>query len=140
MDSVTLETRSRVMAQVRSKRNRSTEWRLRACLIRSGIRGWTLDAANLIGKPDFIFPTQRVVVFVDGCFWHGCPKCQRIPSSNVSYWEGKIARNRTRDRAVNAMLRKEGWKVLRVWEHQLGQMAMVLARIKTILSAGTVGQ
>jgi DNA mismatch endonuclease (patch repair protein) len=134
VDCVTPETRSRVMAQVRSKGNRSTEWRLRAALVRAGIRGWTLNAADLTGKPDFVFPVQRLAVFVDGCFWHGCPKCQRIPSSNVSYWDRKIGRNRDRDRAVDNRLKCDGWKVLRIWEHQLGRMDSVIAQIRNLLS------
>lgn len=73
MDTVSPEIRSRVMAKVRSHRNRSTEWRLRSALVRVGIRGWTLNMADLIGKPDFVFPIQRLVMFVDGCFWHGWP-------------------------------------------------------------------
>src|ERR1035438_2640571 len=118
MDSIPPEIRSRVMAQVRSQRNRSTEWRLRSALVRAGIRGWTLNAADVTGRPDFVFPTQRLAVFVDGCFWHGCPKCKRVPSSNTSYWDRKIERNRSRDRAVNATLRRDGWRLLRIWEHQ----------------------
>jgi len=123
------------MAQVRSQRNRSTEWRLRSALARAGIRGWTLNAADLVGKPDFVFPIRRLVVFVDGCFWHGCPKCQRIPSSNVPYWDRKIERNRIRDRAVNTSLRRSGWRVLRIWEHQLERTGSVVARVRSLTSA-----
>src|ERR1035437_146867 len=130
MDSDTPETRSRVMAQVRSKRNRSTEWRLRAALVRAGIRGWTLNAADLTGKPDFVFPLQRLVVFVDGCFWHGCPKCYRRPSSHTDYWDAKAARNRARDVKITARLKQDGWRVLRIWEHQLSTMDSVVGRIR----------
>jgi DNA mismatch endonuclease (patch repair protein) len=135
MDCVTPETRSRVMAKIRSKGNRSTEWRLRAALVRAGVRGWTLNAAYLTGKPDFVFPVQRIAVFVDGCFWHGCSKCQRIPSSNVSYWDRKIERNRTRDRAVNRCLKSDGWKVFRIWEHQLRRMDSVIGKIRNLVAA-----
>jgi DNA mismatch endonuclease (patch repair protein) len=133
MDSVSRETRSRVMAQVRSNRNRSTEWRVRACLIRSGIRGWTLNSAGLIGKPDFVFPMQRLVVFVDGCFWHGCPRCYRRPASHTEYWDAKRARNRARDKKVTSGLKKEGWNVLRIWEHQLSAMDAVVEKIQSLL-------
>jgi DNA mismatch endonuclease, patch repair protein len=135
VDSVSVEIRSKVMARVRSKRNRSTEWRLRLALVRAGIRGWKMNSSDLIGKPDFVFPIQRLAIFVDGCFWHGCPKCKRIPGSNVSYWNPKIERNRIRDRRVSKTLRNDAWRVARVWEHQLGQMAAVVGRIRTLLDS-----
>ena len=135
MDSVSPETRSKVMAKVRSQRNRSTEGRLRARLIRSGIRGWTMNAPDLCGKPDFVFRAERVAVFVDGCFWHGCRACQRVPSSNVGYWDSKIARNRKRDRSVTARLRRDGWKVLRIWEHRLKSLEPIVKRIVRALGA-----
>ena len=133
MDSVSRDTRSRVMARVRSKRNRSTEWRVRACLIRAGVRGWTLNAGDLIGKPDFVFTMQRLVVFVDGCFWHGCPKCYRRPTSHTDYWDAKTARNRVRDVKVTSGLKREGWRVLRIWEHQLSTMDSVVGTIRSLL-------
>ena len=92
MDTVSPETRSRVMAQLRSQRNRSTEWRLRASLIRAGIRGWTLNPMDIPGKPDFAFREERLLLFVDGCYWHGCPRCYRRPSSNTDYWDAKVAK------------------------------------------------
>lgn len=134
MDSVSPEIRSRVMAQVRSKRNRSTEWRVRAFLIRAGIRGWTVNPPHIPGKPDFVFSMQRFAVFVDGCFWHGCPNCRRIPSSNVEYWSRKIERNRHRDRVVDATLRRQGWRVMRLWEHELGSAELITRRIKKMLA------
>lgn len=133
MDSVSPETRSRTMAQVRSQRNRSTEWRVRAALARARVRGWIMNPSHLAGKPDFVFSTQRVAVFVDGCFWHGCPTCKRIPTSNVDYWSRKIERNRNRDAAVNANLKESGWTVLRVWEHELASMDSVVGRIGNAL-------
>lgn len=119
MDKVSSETRSRVMARVRSTRNRSTEWRIRAALIRAGVRGWRLNAKDLPGRPDFSFPAQRIAVFLDGCFWHGCPKCRRVPASNTDYWTAKIRRNRLRDRRISTILRRDGWHVLRIWEHEI---------------------
>ena len=134
MDTVSSEIRSMVMAKVRPNRNKSTEWRLRASLIRAGVRGWHLNPADVYGKPDFVFRHERVVVFVDGCFWHGCGACQRVPSSNTVYWGHKIARNRKRDRTVTSQLRRDGWRVLRIWEHELGSIGPVLARIVTMLA------
>lgn len=134
MDTVSPETRSRVMARVRSQRNRSTEWRLRACLIRAGIRGWKLNPPDIQGKPDFAFREQRLLLFVDGCYWHGCPKCYRRPSSNTDYWDAKVARNRSRDAKTTAQLRRDGWRVMRIWEHQLSAMDSVLRQVKAALT------
>ena len=134
MDTVSPEIRSRVMAKVLSTRNKSTEWRVRAGLVQAGIRGWTMNAADLSGKPDFVFPVQRLVVFVDGCFWHGCKACGKVPSSHRRYWDAKIARNRKRDRAVKSRLQKEGWQVLRIWEHELRSLGTLMQRIQRALA------
>jgi len=119
MDNVSLDIRSKTMAAVRSAGNRSTEGALRARLVRAGIRGWRLNGNELPGCPDFVFGKCKLAVFVDGCFWHGCPKCGRLPSSNTQYWVAKVGRNKTRDKRVSAELRREGWHVVRIWEHQL---------------------
>jgi DNA mismatch endonuclease (patch repair protein) len=110
--------RSKVMGLVRSKCNRSTELRLIAIFRELGISGWRRNQ-ELPGKPDFVFRACKLCVFVDGCFWHGCPKCYRRPASNQGYWDSKVQRNKARDREVNRELRARGWRVLRIWEHQL---------------------
>lgn len=74
---------------------------------------------NLPGKPDFAFPRQRVAIFVDGCFWHGCPDHYRRPKSRQDFWDAKVAANVNRDCLVNELLAARGWKVLRLWEHEL---------------------
>jgi len=119
MDNVSRQVRSRTMAAVKSTGNRSTERVLRAHLVRAGFRGWRLHAKDVAGCPDFVFDEARVAVFVDGCFWHGCPSCHRPPSSNQEYWTKKVARNKARDRRNSRLLRKDGWTVLRIWEHAL---------------------
>jgi DNA mismatch endonuclease (patch repair protein) len=81
----------------------------------------------LPGRPDFVFRRQHVCVFVDGCFWHGCPRCYRRPSSNRKYWDEKVKRNRARDRRVNQELRRRGWRVLRFWEHDLEKPNRILS-------------
>jgi len=135
MDTVSPEVRSRVMSKVRSKRNRSTEWRLRAYFIRFGIRGWKLNPPDIRGQPDFAFLKQRLLLFVDGCYWHGCPNCYRRPSSNRDYWDAKVARNRARDVKTTAQLKRDGWRVLRIWEHQLTPADSVLRKIRTALES-----
>ena len=119
MDVLTPEQRSRNMSAIRSKGNRTTEKAVRYRLVRAGISGWTLHSRDLPGKPDFVFNECRLAVFVDGCYWHGCPKCYRPPQSNTGYWSEKYKRNKNRDRRVSAKLRRSGWKVLRIWEHEV---------------------
>ena len=82
-------------------------------------------------RPDFVFRKERVSVFVDGCFWHGCPIHGTRPKGNRAFWRKKITANQTRDRRVHRTLRKAGWKVLRIWEHSLRPKGMpaVLRRI-----------
>lgn len=74
---------------------------------------------KVVGKPDLAFVGRRLAIFVDGCFWHGCPVHGTSPKSNQSYWRPKIARNRERDANVSAALQLQGWTVLRFWEHQI---------------------
>jgi DNA mismatch endonuclease (patch repair protein) len=70
-------------------------------------------------RPDFVFQREHIVVFVDGCFWHGCPLHATWPKQNATFWRAKILGNRKRDRLVSRTLRKAGWRVLRIWEHEL---------------------
>lgn len=107
------------MQAVKGKRT-GPERRLQAMLAARHIKGWRLNDVHLPGKPDFVFPNERLVVFVDGCFWHGCPHCQRsLPATNHDYWQRKIDRNRERDIRSQLELEENGWAVLRIWEHEL---------------------
>ena len=106
------------MAQVRSSGNKSTEQKMVRVFRENKIKGWRRKYP-LTGKPDFVFPKERLVVFVDGCFWHGHPTLCRIPESNKEYWNTKIERNKKRDKEVNRHYTKIGWKIVRVWEHDI---------------------
>ena len=117
-DIFTIAQRSALMAKVRGSGNGSTELRLIAVFRLHGITGW-LRKASVFGKPDFVFPKQKLAVFVDGCFWHGCPIHATQPKTNAKFWREKIARNQARDALVARTLRRDGWRVLRVWEHEL---------------------
>ncbi len=75
--------------------------------------------SQLTVRPDFVFPRLKLAVFVDGCFWHACPRHYRMPAGNRAFWRAKLARNQARDRLVTRTLRKAGWRVLRIWEHDL---------------------
>lgn len=83
----------------------------------------------MLGKPDFVFPKQKVALFVDGCFWHGCPKHSCAPKNNQGFWKKKLEGNKVRDRFVTRELRKMGWKVVRVWEHELKNPEKVVAKL-----------
>ncbi|MGC8640062.1 MAG: very short patch repair endonuclease [Isosphaeraceae bacterium] len=110
---------SKRMSAIRSRANKTTEVRLRLMLVRARVRGWRVHPPGVAGKPDFYFPSSRLALFIDGCFWHGCPLCGHVPRSNRPYWAAKIEGNRRRDRAYDEKLREEGVRVLRFWEHQL---------------------
>jgi DNA mismatch endonuclease (patch repair protein) len=103
-DVFTKKKRSQVMAAIRSTGNRATELRLAAIFRAHGITGWRRHQA-LPGKPDFVFRRERLAVFVDGCFWHGCRWHCRMPKSRRAYWGTKIARNKARDAVVRKVLR-----------------------------------
>jgi DNA mismatch endonuclease, patch repair protein len=111
-----------VTAVMRANKKSDTlpEVRLRQELHRRGFRfrkHLQIRTTKLVVRPDLVFTRRRVVVFVDGCFWHSCPWHGTRPSSNTDYWDAKLQRNRTRDAYVNRTLRSAGWTVLRVWEH-----------------------
>lgn len=133
----TTPARSENMRAIKARRNRTTELRLRAYMVTLGIRGWQVRPRNLEGNPDFVFRRNKVVLFVDGCFWHGCPKCGHIPKTNRAYWQAKIARNRARDARTTRKLRRSGFHVVRLWECDLRQRPNVcLGRIRRALKDG----
>ena len=115
MDIVDKETRSRIMAAVRSK-DTAPEVSLRRALFRAGFR-YRLHRRDLPGKPDMVFPKHHAVVFVNGCFWHyhGCRETN-IPTTRRRWWRGKLEGNRRRDAAVLSGLREAGWRTVVVWE------------------------
>jgi DNA mismatch endonuclease, patch repair protein len=117
-DVFTKRKRSDIMSRVRGRGNKATELAMVALLRRHRIAGWRRHA-RMFGNPDFVFPKHRLAVFVDGCFWHGCPKHATQPASNRAFWREKLARNKARDRLVTRTLEQRGWFVLRVWQHEL---------------------
>lgn len=120
--------RSALMAKVRGRGNASTEGALAAILRAEGWSGWrrqrTLRGHDAKGvpfrvRPDFVFLSRRLAVFVDGCFWHGCPLHGTQPKGHAAFWRAKFRRNRERDRRDTRNLRRAGWRVVRLWEHEL---------------------
>jgi len=137
-DIFTRSKRSGLMSRIRSHGNAATELRFIHLLRDSGITRWR-RRYPIYGKPDFVFLRVRLAVFVDGCFWHGCPRCYREPKSNRAFWRQKIMANRKRALVVNRALRKSGWRVLRVWQHELKRKneARLLKRIYYAISKGS---
>jgi DNA mismatch endonuclease (patch repair protein) len=121
------------MSKIQSRGNKSTELRFRSLLIRAGLNGWCVQPKEVVGRPDFAFLKLRLVIFIDSCFWHGCPTHVRYPKSNKHYWRKKILANRKRDSILTKKLRKEGWSVFRVWEHDLASEDKVLRRLNAFL-------
>ena len=106
------------MSRIRSYGNKDTELALVRVFRLYGITGWRRHQ-SLLGRPDFVFPNERLVVFVDGCFWHGCRIHSKVPKTNRAYWSKKLLYNQRRDRRVACSLRRKGWRVMRIWEHDL---------------------
>ncbi len=130
-DIFSKEKRSEIMSKVRGK-NTGPELLLKGLL--DG-RVFRYHPEGVPGSPDFANKKRKMAVFIDGCFWHGCPKCYREPDQNRMFWREKIARNRERDSRINRVLRKDGWKVIRIWEHQIKENpTKVVERIKSQLS------
>ncbi|MEM3485442.1 MAG: very short patch repair endonuclease [Candidatus Methanomethyliaceae archaeon] len=126
-----LLTKSEQMARVRSY-NTKPECILRSALWKAGLR-YRLHSA-LPGTPDIVFPRKKVAVFVDGCFWHGCPQHYSAPKQNGEFWGQKLQRNMARDRLVDQSLSELGWTVVRVWEHEISRsLGDVIDRIREVL-------
>ncbi len=118
------------MKAVKGFDNKSTELRLRMEFVRLGLIGWQIRPCGVDGAPDFLFPKEKIIIFVDGCFWHGCPKCGHIPRTNKAFWKAKIEGTRSRDRKNTKALRNKGFKVIRFWEHELrGNLTRCLKKI-----------
>ena len=121
--------RGELMARVRSRGNQTTEMAMVRAMRAAGLTGWRRHLP-MPGTPDFAFPRSKLALFVDGCFWHGCPRCYTAPKHNAVFWARKVERNRARDKRVSAELREQGWKVVRIWEHSLREPARITGRIR----------
>ena len=120
------------MSRVRSRGNKTTELRAAELFKDNGITGWRRHA-KLIGKPDFIWARSRVAVFIDGCFWHGCPIHYRKPVRNADFWQAKLDRNLSRDKLVDEQLDSLGWTVVRIWGHEIVEdLPAVVVRLRKI--------
>lgn len=128
-DCYSKEIRSRVMSKIRSK-NTKPEVQLRKFLWNQGYRGYRIHNTNLPGKPDIAFKKKKIAIFIDGCFWHKCPICYVEPKSNSEYWLSKIKMNVLRDENNQDKLEAMGWKVIRIWEHEIKDCFKVFQKIQ----------
>lgn len=133
-DMFSREERSRIMSKIRSRGNSATELRFIEIMRKHKIFGWW-RGIKLPGQPDFVFPRERLVVFIDGDFWHGNPRKFRLPKSNVKYWTQKILSNKRRDIRINRLLRSRGWSVFRFWQSSLKNEMAVVSKLTRGLRA-----
>lgn len=117
MDTVSKQKRSKIMSRIKS-RDSKIETLFRKELWKHGFH-YRKNSDKYFGKPDVVLRQHKTVIFVDSCFWHGCKKHCRVPTARKSYWLKKIARNVARDKEVKKRYKKQGWKIFRIWEHQI---------------------
>ena len=153
-DVFTKAKRSQVMSRIRGRGNKETELALAKLLRAARITGWRrqveirgravlLRGPNIRAarqhrptfrvRPDFVFREVRLALFVDGGFWHGCPKHSNMPANNRAFWMKKLTGNKERDRLVTRALRQGGWRVLRIWEHELRKPGRAISRCRAVL-------
>lgn len=142
-DVFTRAKRSFVMSQIRGGGNKDTELRMIALFRMYRFTGWR-RGQKIIGKPDFVFRGESLAVFVDGCFWHGCPKPKHapLPKTRTDWWAAKLSRNKARDQEVTRTLRRQGWRVIRVWECDLAISALwprIARRLRRVLKSSSHG-
>lgn len=138
MDTVTPERRSEIMSRIRS-RDTTPEMTVRRFLHAAGLR-YRLHRRDLPGKPDLVFSSKHLCVFIHGCFWHGCPNCvdgTRKVKSNTKFWNAKVAGNRERDAKHQAALEADGWTVLTIWECETADPAQLERLTEAVRAAPT---
>lgn len=116
-DIFSKEKRSDIMSKVRSKDSK-IEIIFRKALWKEGFR-YRKNCKNYFGKPDLVLKKYKTVFFIDSCFWHGCKKHGTLPKTNKKFWINKINANKNRDKMVTRYYRKNNWKIIRIWEHEI---------------------
>jgi DNA mismatch endonuclease (patch repair protein) len=135
VDKLSKEQRSRNMAAIKSK-NTMPELQLRSALWERGLRFRKHYGRE---KIDIAFPSDKLAIFVDGCFWHSCPIHGHVPKSNCGYWGLKLLKNKERDEITTKRLVQDGWAVLRLWEHELEDMDQAINKIQLSLKKRDTG-
>ena len=129
-DKITKTQRSYIMSQIRGTRTKPE------LIVKENIDGRKLryQPKGIPERPDFANKSKKIALFIDGCFWHKCPRCYKPPKSNKKYWKAKVERNTKRDRYVNRKMKKEGWTVIRFWEHQVKENELhIIKKINELL-------
>jgi len=116
MDVFSKKKRSEIMSKIRSK-DTKIEIAFRKALWEKGFI-YRKNSTKYFGKPDLVLRKYKIVIFIDSCFWHNCPKHGYLPKSNLGYWRKKLERNKERDKEVNKYYKRSGWKIYRIWEHE----------------------
>lgn len=127
-DTVSKNRRSQIMSLVKSK-DTKLEIKFRKTLRKLGYKFRT-NSRSHFGKPDIVLKKYKTVIFIDSCFWHGCVKHCRLPSSGRQYWVQKIARNKARDIEVKKYYKKTNWKIIRIWEHSFKNLDKIIMKIR----------
>lgn len=130
-DTVSKRKRSEIMSAVRSK-DTKMEIAFRKAIWRKGFR-YSKNSSKYFGKPDIVLKKYKTAIFLDSCFWHGCKKHCRIPTARKKYWTGKIEKNKQRDKKVNRYYKKIGWKIIRIWEHNMKNINIIISKIAKTL-------
>ena len=130
-DVFSKEKRSEIMRAVKQKGNKTTELKLIKLFRKLRIKGWRRNY-KLPGKPDFVFPKERIVVFADGCFWHGHNCRNTKPKTNEEFWKRKIERTKIRDKNYTVLLKRNRWNVIRIWECEIRGEA-INKRLKALI-------
>ena len=125
-DTVSKKKRSEIMSKIRSKDSKSAV-DFRKAIWKAGFR-YRKSSTKYFGKPDLVLKKHKTVIFVDSCFWHGCKNHCRLPATRKKYWTEKIERNKRRDKEVNRHYKKNGWKVIRIWEHNLAHNTLEIIK------------
>lgn len=139
MDNLTPQQRSKNMAAIKSKGTKIEQLFLSG-LVEAGLDSFDFHASDLPGKPDAVHREAKIAVFLDGCFWHGCPNHFNAPATNPKYWKRKITKNRKRDRRVKRDLEDSGWLVRRIWGHSVKKdraRRWWLTRLQTLVKKRT---
>ena len=136
-DTVSKKLRSEIMSRIRS-RNTKIETEFSNALRKNRIK-FRRNEKRMYGKPDFVFRDAKIVLFIDSCFWHGCPYHCRMPKSNKTYWNIKINRNKKRDREVSRWHKEKGWTIFRFWEHEINNdLSKCIEKIKKQLKKNRI--
>ncbi len=138
MDRITKEQRSKIMSSIKAKSH--LEDNVTKELWHRGVR-FRRNVRSLKGTPDIAIKKYHIVIFIDSCFWHCCSEHFRMPKSNLEYWEKKFEKNKKHDAEVTAFYKKQGWKILRFWEHEIKQdLIAVVDKIEIEISKAKENQ